>query len=197
MEACIRVFITSKKNISNYFHERSNRGQSLRFLLFLSSYFIGRYILFFIESTSSGRALLNPIFDFIFFYITHSCCFFLHFFYPTIYTSANHVIIINDIPRVQMLPGCTGFYHMFRLSFALLFYPVAWQKKWLILLPTLFIIIFASTLHFLLLILIEYHHPELFRFAHDYITKILFFGFIFFCWLIWEKLTPNLQKNVN
>ena len=89
-----------------------------------------------------------------------------------------------------MFPGCTGLGHMIRISFVLLLYPMSWSKKCYLFFPSLLIIIFASTIHFLLLIPIAYHYPDWFAFAHNYFTKILFFGFIFLCWLIWEKAIP-------
>lgn len=178
------------KQAVTWIHERSPRGQTLRFILFLALYFLARYPQLFLDTSSFGQALLNPLHERLSFFITHSCCFLLQGFYPDIHVTINHTIIIAGKATVRMFPGCTGLGHMMRISFVLLLYPMSWSKKCYLFFPSLLIILFATIIHFLLLIPIAYHYPDWFAFAHDYFTKILFFGFIFLCWLMWEKAIP-------
>ena len=134
--------------------------------------------------------MLAPLHDRLSFFITHTCCFVLQVFYPDIHTAVNHTIFIAGKPIIALGSGCTGLNPMVRLSFVLVFYPLAWRRKVYLLPLSLLILIFASTLHFLLLIPIVNHYPEWYGFAHNWLTKILFYGFYFLCWLIWEKTIP-------
>jgi exosortase/archaeosortase family protein len=171
-------------------HERSPRGQTLRFILFLVLYFLARYLQLFLNTSSFGQAMLNPLHERLSFFITHSCCFLLQGFYPDIHVTINHTIIIAGKATVQMFPGCTGLEPMIRLTFILIFYPLHWRRK-IILLPfSLLILLFASTLHFLLLVPIAYQCPEWFGFAHNWLTRVIFYAFYFLCWLLWEKAIP-------
>jgi len=68
-------------------HERSHRGQTLRFILFLVLYFLGRFPQLFLQNSSFGQALLNPLHERLSFFITHSCCFLLQGFYPDIHVT--------------------------------------------------------------------------------------------------------------
>lgn len=178
------------KQAVTWIHARSPRGQTLRFILFLVLYFLARYLQLFLDTSSFGHALLNPLHERLSFFITHSCCFLLQGFYPDIHVTINHTIIIAGKAHVQMFPGCTGLDPMIRLTFIFILYPLPWRRK-LILWPfSLLILIFASTLHFLLLILISYQCPEWFGFAHNWLTRVLFYAFYFLCWLLWEKAIP-------
>jgi len=178
------------KQAVTWIHARSPCGQILRFVLFLVLYFLARYPQIFLDNSSFGQALLNPLHERLSFFITHSCCFLLQGFYPDIHVTFNHTIIIAGKAHVQMFPGCTGLDPMIRLTFILIFYPLYWRRK-LILWPfSLLILLFASTLHFLLLIPIAYQFPEWFGFAHNWLTRVIFYSFYFLCWLLWEKEIP-------
>jgi exosortase/archaeosortase family protein len=177
----------SFKQVKNLIYETSLKGQMFRFIYFLSLYFLFRFFLLLLDSTYLGIALLKPSYEKMSFFITHFSCSILRVFYPDIHTSVNHIIYISGYAHIQMLPGCTGISHLIRLGLILLFYPIPWLNKAIAFLPSMLIILFAATLHFLLLILIAYHYPELYEFAHNYFTRSLFFGFIFLCWLFWER----------
>ena len=182
------------KQAVTWIHERSNRGQALRFFLFLTIYSLGRYLELLFDTTSFSKELLYTLHERLSFFITHSSCFILQGFYPDIHVTINHTIFIEGEAHIQMLPGCTGLQPMLRLTFVLLFYPLAWRRKIVLWPLSMVILIFASTLHFMMLIPIAYHFSEWFSFAHDWLTKIIFYGFYFLCWLIWEKsykASPN------
>ncbi len=177
-------------------HEHSARGQMLRLIFFLIIYFVGRYPIMLLELTSFGLTIFTPIHLLISNLITFACCFTLQGFYPDIHSSLNHTIYIKGTPIIQMVyPGCTGLQPMIRLSFALLFYPIIWIRK-IYLFPISWIIIFIATfLHFLLLIPIACTYPEWFNFAHDWLTRIIFYGFYFLCWILWEKAISFPTRN--
>jgi len=86
-------------------HERSPRGQTLRFIIFLVFYFLARYPQIFLDTSLFGQALFNPLHERLSFFITHSCCFLLQGFYPDIHVTFNHTIIIAGKATVRMFPG--------------------------------------------------------------------------------------------
>jgi exosortase/archaeosortase family protein len=171
-------------------HERSPHGQILRFIFFLVLYFLARYPQLLLDNTSFGKALFSPIHEQLSFFITNACCYVLQIFYPGINTSIHHTIFIGDRALIQMYPGCTGLYPMIRLTIILAFYPLAWRRKVVLWPLSLLILLFASTLHFLLLILIANQCPGWFGFAHNWLTRVIFYAFYFLCWLLWEKAIP-------
>ena len=189
----MKQFFTISQVVS-LFKAQSLLGQCLRFFYFLFLCFFLRYFELLFYTTSIGSTLFNPLYESLSLFITKSSCFFWRWSYSDIHATANHTILIGDQAPIKMLPGCTGLSHILRLIFVLFLYPMSFKKKGYIFAPTIFIIILASTLHFVILIPIAYHRPELYEFAHNYFTKILFFGLIFICWLMWEKIR-SFPKN--
>jgi len=177
------MFYQSKK----FINETLLRNHITRFLYFFCLYFLIRYFLFFFESCNFGKELLYPMYERMSFFITNTSCYVLKYFYPDIHSSQNHTIIINNKTPIQLLPGCTGVSQLIRMSIILLIYPISLMKKCLLFLPTILVIIFGTTVHFLILIPIAYKRPELYELAHNYLTKIVFLALIFFCWWLWEK----------
>ena len=184
------------KSVKALLLERSPRGQMLRFGLFLVLYWVARYPQFFLNSNFFHESLITTIHEQLAFFITHVCCFVLQIFYPDIHSTADHIIFINGKSLLQLLPGCSGLDPMIRLTFILLFYPLLWRKKAWLWPISLAILLFAATLHFLLLIPITYHVPEWYTFAHNWLTRIIFYGFYFLCWLMWEKARNKEPKPI-
>jgi len=162
------------------FNEPTILGKGLRFAYFIFLYFLLRYLELLIISTSFGIALLNPLHESLSVFITHTSCFFLQLFYPDIHVSNDYIIIIAKKTPIQMLSGCTGLSHMLRLSFVLLVYPMSWLQKGIVFIPTILIVLFAATLHFLILIPIAYHDPELYGFAPITLPEVYFLDSFFF-----------------
>ena len=155
------------------------------------------YRLHLLDTTAFSQALLNPIHERLSYFITYTCCFGLQVFYSDIHSSVNHMIFINNQPVLLLYPACSGLNPMIRMTFVLIFYPLIWYRKLIVWPISMTIIIFASTLHFLLLILVAKHYYEWYNFAHNWITKIIFYGFYFLCWLIWENsIKKEIKKNV-
>ncbi len=175
------------RSVLTLLQERSPRGQMVRFAFFVVFYYFSRYPQFFLNSHGNCELLLTPIYKQLSFFITHVCCFVFRNFYPDIESSLDHIIYIHGKPLIRFLPGCTGLEPMIRLTFILIFYPLLWRKKIVLWPISMVILLFAATLHFLLLILISYHAPGWYNFAHNWLTRIIFYGFYFLCWLMWEK----------
>jgi len=175
------------KQTNTLLHERSNRGLALRFVTFLVLYLMGRHLQLLFDNTSPGKALLDPLYERMSFFTTRTCCLVLRFTYPDIHTSMDHAIYIAGKATIRMFPGCSGLMPMIRLSFVLLFYPLPWYKKVYLWPLSMAILIFASTFHFILLVPIATSYPGWYSLAHNWLTRIIFYGFYFLCWMMWEK----------
>jgi exosortase/archaeosortase family protein len=183
------------KYTTKLIHEKSLKGKLSRFILFLALYLIGRYLLMIFESTEIAKTLLSPLFDYIAYLITKLCCFVMQLFYPDIYSSNNYTIYISGNPIIQLFPFCTGLNPMIRLSFTLFLYPISWRVKFFLFPISILTIFVAASLHFGLLIPIELYYPKWYDFAHDWVTKGIFYSFYFTCWLLWEFALQKFNKS--
>ena len=175
------------KFIRHSFHQQTLRGKLMRFGVFISIYIIGRLLEIFIESSKLGHELLSDAYNLISSLILHISCLALTPFYPDIKASSANIIIIKNNSIIQMLPGCSGLFHIIRLTFVLLLYPISWVNKIKVYVPTIIIIIIAATVHFIILIPISYQFHEHYTFAHNYFAKSIYLVFIFGCWLFWDR----------
>ena len=168
--------------------DNDSEGVYYRLLLFFFMYFILREVELLPAYIKITQRVYMPLYNFLATFITKISCLLFQPFYPDITVSHDYIINISSISTIQLQPGCTGLNQMIRMCLILLLYPINWRKKILLILPTLAIIFTAALVHFALLIPISFHLHSWFQLTHDYLTKILFFGFIFLCWLFWEKV---------
>ncbi|MFH1160103.1 MAG: exosortase/archaeosortase family protein [bacterium] len=169
-------------------HEHSSSGTLFRLGLFFFLYFIGRYFISFLERSALFSTLFTSLHQPFLWFIDKVSIGFWSFFYPGLSCAPDHIVIINNTKVIQLFPGCSGLQPMLRMTFILLLYPLPWKtKSWLFPLSW-FIILFAATVHFILLIPIAYHWPEWYTFSHNWLTRIIFYSFYFLTWLIWEKI---------
>jgi len=166
--------------------ENTNRGKLARLVLFFLLYFLGRYLILSPYIQIILEPVFNSLYPFLSMTITDISSGVLHWFYPDIYTSKDYIIYINNNPILQMQPGCTGLQQMLRLTFTIIFYPLAWRSKCFLWPISIAIILIAAILHFTLLVPIAYVAQSWYNFAHDWVTKIIFYGMYFICYLIWE-----------
>ena len=171
-------------------HENSFTCKLLRLGLFIFLYFIGRYLLLLFE----GTTLLNYIHMPFLWTIDLVSTSFYGLFYNNITSSSDYIVSINNIEVIHLLPGCSGLHPFLRMTFILLLYPLPWKTKSLLFPLSWFIILFAATIHFIILIPINYHWPEYYSFSHNWFTKIIFYGFYFLIWLIWERVGYPKKK---
>ena len=188
------------KNIVNDFlarlHQQSTIGTLYRLGFFLFLYFIGRYLILFLEESAFFSSLLFLLHQPFLWLIDHVSKGFLGLFYSNLTSSSDYIVSINNIEIIRLLPGCSGLDPIMRITFILLLYPLDWKtKSWLFPLSW-FIILFAATIHFILLIPIAYHWPEYYSFSHNWLTRIIFYGFYFLIWLIWEKVGYPKKNNM-
>ena len=175
-------------NLRIRLYEHSFFGMLYRLGLFLFLYFIGRYFILFLEGSALFSTLFPSLHQPFLWFIDNVSIGFLGVFYLNLSSTPDYVVSINNIEVIQLFPGCSGLHPILRMTFILLLYPIPWKtKSWLFPLSW-FIILFAATIHFILLIPIAYHWPDYYNFSHHWLTRIIFYGFYFLTWLIWEKV---------
>ena len=171
-------------------HENSSTGKLLRLGLFIFLYFIGRYFFLLFKGTTFLSHLHMPFLWFI----DNVSVGFWGIFYYNLASTSDYIVSINNTECIQLLPGCSGFHPILRMTFILLLYPIPWKIKYWLFPLSWFIILFAATIHFILLIPIAYHWPEYYSFSHNWFTKVIFYGFYFLAWLIWERVGYPKKK---
>lgn len=109
-------------------------------------------------------------------------------FYPNLSTTAGYIVRINHVDVIQLFSPCSGLNALFRITIILLLYPLPWKTKFWLFPLSWFIILIAATIHFILLIPIACQWPDWYSFSHNWLTRIVFYGFYFLTWLMWEKV---------
>lgn len=105
-------------------------------------------------------------------------------------------ITFSNNHTLEIFWGCSGLRTITQVFCIFLILPGPWIiKAWYI---PMALIITAITvyIHLLVLSLIIALHPDLFDFAHKYLTKIIVFGAMFLMWVYWEHLLKNQNKSV-
>ena len=88
---------------------------------------------------------------------------------------------------ILVTPLCSGLLHIFEITFILTFYKrFQIHKLWYIPLSIL-VIYLAATIHLVILSLFMIYKPESFSWAHNHLSRWVFFTFFFGIWYIWEE----------
>jgi len=184
------LFIKSYKCTLRKLKEPSTSGTFIRLAWFLFIYFIGRYIVFFLEETTIIALFHQPFL----WTISQISTGFLGLFYSNLSSTHDYIVIINNVEVIQLFPGCSGLQPFLRITVILLLYPLPWKLKSFLFPISWLIILIAATVHFILLTPIAYHWPEYYNFSHNWLTRIIFYGFYFLTWLIWERMGYPKKK---
>ncbi|MCX6267613.1 MAG: exosortase/archaeosortase family protein, partial [Bacteroidetes bacterium] len=115
--------------------------------------------------------------------------------YENVNTTAGGVVNINGQGIIYLAPGCSGLKQMLLIIFILICYPISIKLKTFLLPVSVVIIFLAVILHFVLLVPVALYYPDLFLLAHDYFMIVLFYGFFFLTWVLWEKVRNIYQHN--
>jgi len=172
-----RLFIRKLK-------ENSSTGTLIRFLWFLFLYFTGRYFLLLFEGFLFFSLLHEPFL----FTVNQVSTAFLGLFYDNLTSTPEYIVWINNREVIRLAAGCSGLQPVLRITFILMLYPVSWKAKAWLLPLSWFILVVAAAIHFILLIPVAFHWPEYYSFSHNWGTRIIFYGFYFLTWRIWEKV---------
>ena len=177
-------------------HENSSTGKLVRLGLFIFLYFIGRYIQIFFDTSDIFLHIRRYFHQPFQWFIDMASTSFWGIFYQNIHSTKEFVILINNKEIIQLQQGCSGFQSILRMTIILLLYPLSWKiKSWLFPLSWM-IILLAATIHFIILIPITCHFPEYYSFSHNWGTRVIFYGFYFLTWLIWERIGYPKKKMI-
>jgi len=171
--------------------EETALGKTLRLVLFLSLYIIGKWVFKFLEEYTFYQEIFLFISNILKLIINYFSILFWGIFFSDIKSNSDFLISINNIPVIILLGGCTGLGAMLRIYFILIFYPITFRKK-ILLIPISFVTItFGAILHYIFLIPMAYYYPEYHSFNHDYTSRIIFYIIYFLTWLIWERIRSS------
>lgn len=176
-----------KKNWA-YLHDQSTSGLLLRLGWFIIIYFISGQIYSIIKAV----LVFYTVEDFVHqpnLWIIFNCTVnILYLFYSDLSTIPDYIIIIGKLEIIHLNSGCSGLDPLFRITIALILYPLRWKTKIYLFPFSWFMILFAATVHFILLFFTSYYLPQYYALSHNWVTIFIFYMFYFFTWLIWEKV---------
>jgi exosortase/archaeosortase family protein len=165
---------------------RNLDGILLFFILLLVSHFIWK---FGIENTIINN-WLKPVYTFLIQADVVLTKIILELFSIEV-SSEGAIMNFPDRDGILVTPLCSGLLHIFEITFILLFYKrFQINKLWYIPL-SIFVIYVAASLHLVILSLFMIYKPESFSWAHNHLSRWVFFSFFFGIWYIWEEHFQN------
>jgi len=191
----VNIELTKKLKFLRQYNEPVTSGIFLRLGILFLLYPVGHYIPFWFEKLPLLASLMQQLYTLISLFIVKVSVLFLKIIYPSISVTTGYMIVINGYKVIFLSPPCTGLDPMLRMSFIFLFYPLAIKTKLWVYPLSMFFILLAATLHFMILIPIAYEANDWFAFSHDWLTKVIFYGFYFMVWVMWEKILAWKHKS--
>ena len=155
--------------------------------LFISFYKVGEWIFNLTESIGSFKPMMDGIYHFISAVITYGSVSFYSLFFRDISCDQQFVISINQVPTIQMMKGCTGFIQLFQIVVIVLLFPISAKRKLKLLPASVAIIFVAAVVHYIILVAIAHSYPANFTVFHDVITRVVFYLFFFFVFILLNK----------
>jgi len=89
---------------------------------------------------------------------------------------------------IKVLWGCSGIRPLVTVFIIFLFVPGPGRQKLWFIPMALVVMSVLVILHLLILSLFIAQKPDLYDFAHEWITKSMIYGTIFLMWLFWEEI---------
>ena len=172
-------------------YSQSSKGSIFRIIWFLFLYIISRALFNLLEEIQLFSSVFNFFYHFLSIPITYISTATLSLFYQNIFSTSNFIIQIGNINVIELLPGCTGFHQLLRITFILLLYPIPFKKKLFLMPLSWSLLFFAAVIHFIMLVPIAYTLNEWFDFIHSWPSRFVFYLFFFINFLIWERLIMN------
>ena len=96
-------------------------------------------------------------------------------------------ITFTNEHAIEVLWGCSGLRPLVTTFIIFLFVPGPCRKRIWYIPGTLVVMSLLVLLHLFILSLFIALKPELYHFAHEWITKLMVYGTMFFMWLFWEE----------
>jgi exosortase/archaeosortase family protein len=103
-------------------------------------------------------------------------------------SSQGSVILIPGRNGILVTPLCSGLQHIFEITFILILYKkFQFEKLWYIPLSIL-VTYFAAVIHLVVLCFYMVYKPDSVIWAHNHLSRWIFFIFFFCIWLTWEEI---------
>jgi hypothetical protein len=121
-------------------------------IIFILLYKAGEFAFNYFERNGLFPAIVDSIYHFLSLVITTVSVRFYALFYADISSDSGFLITIHKVRTIQMMHGCTGLMQLFQALVILLFFPLSIKKKLLFLPISFLVILFASIVHYIILI---------------------------------------------
>jgi exosortase/archaeosortase family protein len=171
----------------------NNKTKGLLYItLIMVLYVIGRYInIIFMDQNFHVEYLIND-------YLIKIELETLRFYFNKVGlfdSIVNNMIIFTNGNYLHILPFCSGFNQMLRMTFVLLFLPGPFKNKiWYVPL-SMVLVLFLALLHLIILSYVVIIIPEYYNISHAVITRLIFFALYLLIWVFWlEKFVLNNIK---
>jgi len=159
----------------------------IKLFLFILLYKAGEYVFNYLEKRDTLADLFDRLYYPLSYFITGISVRVYSLFYSGVGSDASFFISINHVKTIQMQHGCTGLMQLFQVFFILVFFPLSLKRKIIFLPVSLLIIIFASVLHYLILVPVAYSFNDHFTIFHNVISRVIFYTFFFINFLLWNN----------
>jgi exosortase family protein XrtF len=163
----------------------------VRFLLLFITLYTAWYVLYELVINPAGQVdsfvINNSVIS------TASLLKFLGYTVFTTHSDTIRTVGIDGTSGLWIGDPCDGITLFALFTSFIIAFPGTWKHKtWFI--PSGIVAIFAvNVIRITALCLIVLYHPKWLDFNHDYIFKILVFGFIFWLWMIWVNRFSSIR----
>jgi exosortase/archaeosortase family protein len=183
----VSVYGKTKKSLNTLINKKEYRA-ILFFAVFLVLYKVGDFIWEYIEMHRLFQHTIQLSYNFLIELISAFTAWFYSFFYKNVVVTPGGVININGSGVIYLATGCSGLKQILLIVFIMAFYPISFKLKTFLTPISVLIILAAVILHFVLLVPVAMYYPAWFLLAHDYFMIVLFYGFFFLTWVLWERV---------
>jgi exosortase/archaeosortase family protein len=159
----------------------------IKLFLFVILYKAGEYLFKYLEQTELISGVFGQFYDILSGFITVISVNVWSLFYTEIHSTPGFLIVIDNLPTIQMMKGCTGLMQLFQILFILALFPMKLKQKALFLPVAVAIIIFATILHYLILVPVAFSYNDSFTLFHDIISRVVFYIFFFINFVLWNR----------
>ena len=178
----------------NRYHAKIKRALENKVTLYLVKLFVfiilykaGEYAFKYLEKADLTAGFFSRAYYDFSYVITGASVRLNSLFFRDIHANPGFIIVIHNIPTIQMLEGCTGLMQFFQVIFILAFFPMTFKHKLIFLPVSMLIILFASLFHYIILILVAHSFHDSFTIFHNIISRVIFYIFFFINFVLWNK----------
>jgi exosortase/archaeosortase family protein len=167
----------------------------IKLFLFVILYKAGEYLFKYLEQTELLSGVFGHFYDILSGFITVVTVTVWSLFYSEIHSTPGFLIVIDNVPTIQMMKGCTGLMQLFQILFILILFPMQLKQKAIFLPVSVFIITFAAILHYIFLVPVAFSFNDQFTLFHDIISRVIFYIFFFTNFVLWNRYPGKSATN--